>query len=194
MWEKMTVQITGIAPLRMHNPRLANTLDPIAKAIKAISSSRHKVDADIEEMAHLEFLGSLYLVKDDSDPCIPANVMYGVMAGKGGAARSQKMGKQAKLGIIISKDFPLVYDGPKKAEKLWKDKKYVHQQFENVQGSRIMRTTPIFPEWSAVIEIEYNPDFVNIDTVKAWVEIAGSECGLMERRPVFGRFESKIIN
>lgn len=144
-------------------------------------------------MAYLEFMGSLYLINDDSDPCIPAHVMYGVLVGKGGAARSQKMGKQAKLGVIVTKHFPIDYDGPKEAEKLWKNKKFVNQQFENIQGSKILRTTPIFPEWSAEIEIEYNPDFVAFDLVKSWIEIAGNQCGLMERRPVFGRFVSKIL-
>ncbi len=152
------------------------------------------MDADIEQMAHLEFLGSLYLLKDNSDPCIPAHVILGVLAGKGGAARKQKMGTQAKLGIIVSKNFKLEYEGPQNAEKLWKDEKFRYTSFENVAGSKILRTTPIFHEWSAVVEIEYNPDFVNRDTVISWIYIAGSECGIMERRPVFGRFEPKIIN
>jgi len=194
MFKTIQTKWTGIAPLRMHNPRLANPLDTFAKAIKEISGKRKKVDADIEEMAHLEFLGSLYLLKDNSDPCIPAHVIYGVIAGKGGAARKQKMGTQAKLGIIISKNFPLEYEGPRNTEKLWKDESFRYSQFENVAGSKIMRTTPIFHEWSALVEIEYNPDFVNRDTVISWVYIAGSECGIMERRPVFGRFEPKIIN
>ena len=52
-----------------------------------------------------------------------------------------------------------------------------------------MRTRPIFKNWACEVEIEMNPDFINEDTVDNLMESAGAECGLMERRPAFGRFK-----
>ncbi len=193
MLETIKSRWTGVSPLRMHNPQLADQQNQFTRAIKEISSKRKKLDADYAEMAKLEFLGSLYLLKDGCDPIIPANVVWNVLCGKGGAARKQKMGAQAKLGIIVMKPFILEYDGPKEAEELWENKEFVHQQLETIVGSKVMRTTPIFTEWAAEIEIQYNSDFVNYDTVLSWIFTAGNECGILERRPVFGRFEAEVI-
>ena len=74
-------------------------------------------------------------------------------------------------------------------DDLWKDKKYVHRAAVNVRGSRIMRTRPKFDNWSASIDILYDPENLNREHVEQWVEVAGREVGLMDWRPRFGRFE-----
>lgn len=45
----------------MHNGQLADPSNEWARAIKEISGKRAKTAADYEEMARLEWLGSLYL-------------------------------------------------------------------------------------------------------------------------------------
>ena len=54
--------------------------------MKAITSNRKKTDADLDELARLEFMGGLYLNKEGR-VIIPAYVMEGCLIGKGGAAR-----------------------------------------------------------------------------------------------------------
>jgi hypothetical protein len=44
----------------MHNSRLADPLDPIAKELKAASSKRKKTEPDFLEMEEIEFRGGIY--------------------------------------------------------------------------------------------------------------------------------------
>jgi hypothetical protein len=180
-------QFDGVSPLIMHNGRLADPGDFYAQAIKEISSKRKKVEADYAEMGRLEFLGGLYLAKN-GEPCIPAKVIQAALTGKGGAARKQRMGKEAAVGCFVYGDFSLVYDGPKTPDELWKNKDFVSRELMVVGQARIMRVRPIFEDWSATVEVHVDTDYLDIDIVKNWVLVAGQSVGLMDSRPRYGRF------
>jgi len=154
--------------------------------MKEISSKRKKVDADYEEMARLEWLGSLYLY--NGEPCIPGYVLEGALIGKGGAARKQREGKQAAAGLFVLDDCPLEYDGPRDPHELWKWEEFRLIRLVSVNTSKVVRTRPFFKEWAANVEVTYNPDFVNADSVRLWMDIAGHEVGIMDWRPRSGLF------
>ena len=187
MIEKLSFKIRGVAPLVMHNGLLADPANEWTRAIKEISGKRKKTDADYEEMARLEWMGSLYLHK--GEPCVPSYVWEGCLIGKGGAARKQRMGKQAAAGLYVTRDFPLEYEGPRSPEELWKLSEFQFRVPVVVKGSRIIRTRPIFEKWATSVEVEVDTDLVNLDDVTLWMDIAGREVGLMDWRPKFGRFE-----
>lgn len=184
---KLQFRIVGASPLVMHNGQLADPLNEWARAIKEISSKRKKVDADLEEMARVEWMGSLYLL--NGLPCIPGYVFEAALIGRGGAARKERMGKQAAAGLIVNDDFPLEYDGPTDLDELWKDERFRLRAAAVVQSNKVMRTRPIFREWAANIEVLYTPSLLNGDDITRWVETAGVEIGLMDWRPKFGRFD-----
>jgi len=186
MIEKLNFRIVGTAPLIMHNGQLADPANEWSRAIKEISGKRKKTEADYKEMARLEWMGALYL--QDGQPCIPGYVFEAALIGRGGAARKQKMGKQAAAGLYVTKNFPLVYDGPREPKELWPDERFRLVVPVKVGQARIMRTRPIFAEWSAEIEVELDPQLVNADDVRLWVGVAGYEVGLMDWRPKYGRF------
>lgn len=187
MSEKLTFKIRGVAPLLMHNGQLADPGNQWARAMKEISSKRAKTTADYEEMARLEWFGSLYL--HEGEPCIPGYVLEATLIGRGGAARKQKMGKQAAAGLYVTDNFLLEYDGPHDPEELWKLEEFRYQVLVRVQTSRVLRTRPIFHKWAATVSFEVEPDLVNVADAKLWMAIAGRESGLMDWRPKFGRFE-----
>lgn len=187
MIEKLTFRIRGVVPLLMHNGQLANPTNFYSRAMKEISSKRAKTTADYEEMARLEWMGGLYLF--NGEPCIPSYVLEATLIGRGGAARKQKMGKQAAAGLYVTADFPLEYDGPRDPKELWELEEFRLQVLAKVQQSRIVRTRPIFHEWAATVWFEVIPDLVNVADAKLWMAIAGRESGLMDWRPKFGRFE-----
>lgn len=183
----MTFRIRGVSPLLMHNGQLADPSNWYSRAIKEISSKRAKTEADYEEMARLEWMGSLYL--EQGEPCIPGYVIEATLIGRGGAARKQKMGKQAAAGLYVTANFPLEYDGPRNPEELWLIETFRFRAAVKVGQARVMRTHPIFEEWAATVVIEVEPDLVNIADAKLWMGVAGRESGLMDWRPKFGRFE-----
>ncbi len=185
--KKLHFTINGDAPLVMHNGRLADRTDLFTRKMKEITSKRNKSDADHEELARLEFLGGLY-VNEEDNPCIPGIVFEAMLIGRGGAARKEKMGKEAAAALWVVDDSPLLYDGPPEPDELWKDKRFVFQSLVKVGQSKIMRTRPIFKEWGAEITVEFNENLLDEADIRRWVEVAGEQVGLMDWRPRFGRF------
>ncbi|HEX6827140.1 MAG TPA: hypothetical protein VF077_12555 [Nitrospiraceae bacterium] len=180
--------LTGVVPIMMHSGQLADPLNRWSKAIKAISGKRMKTEADHEEMARLEWFGSLYL--DNGSPCIPGIAMQATLIN---ASKTLKKGPKAKAGLLCETNFPLVYDGPADPQKLWLDERFRDRTAMVVQQARVMRTRPVFPEWSATIAIAFNDELLNIADVDAFVAIGGHTIGLLESRPRFGRYQSQVI-
>ena len=190
-YETMRFRITGVSPLLMHNGQLADSLNKFSKAMSKVSAKRSKTDADFEEMARLEFLGSLYLY--NGEPCIPGEVIEGGIFGRGGAARKVKKGKLASQGVFCLGPFPLEYEGPRDPKELWEGGEFALRVGASIKGNRIMRTRPKFDKWAATIEIQYNPQVVDERDIVAWMETLGSEVGIMDWRPRFGRFEVAVL-
>ncbi|MFC1531145.1 hypothetical protein ACFL5T_02760 [Gemmatimonadota bacterium] len=184
MQKTLNVRLTGTAPLVMHNGQLADPLNEHTKALKQVTSKRKKTDADHEKMAHLEFLGSLY-VNGDGEPIIPDRMLEAVIIE---GAKKSKNGPQAKAGVFVMKHAVLDYDGPHDAEGLWEKPEFRLTAGVRVQRARVMRTRPKFDEWAADVEITYNDDVANDTDIVEWLEKAGEVVGLGDWRPRYGRF------
>jgi len=178
-------KIVGVAPLLLHNCRLSDPLDELTQAIKAVSSKRKKTDADIEEMARLEWHGSLYL-NDKLKVIVPAHNIVAMLIA---AARKNKLGKQFAAGVFVNDDCVLQYSGPNDVTKLWEDKRFQNRSSVKIQRNRVMRTRPMFTEWSLEIKILYDPSIVKECEINAALEIAGAIIGLGDWRPQYGRFD-----
>ncbi|MCJ2084601.1 hypothetical protein MKK88_01140 [Methylobacterium sp. E-005] len=183
-YQRMKFRLTGVSPLLMHNGRLANPLDPMAKALKAVSSKRAKTDADHEEMARVEFLGGLYV--GDDGPCIPGELIEAALIA---AAKKSKRGPQAKSGLLSDANHRLDYAGPREPDALWCDENYRLTAGVRVGQARVMRTRPIFRDWSAEIFVDFLPGQLNRAEVAEMVRVAGEIVGLGDWRPRFGRFK-----
>jgi len=189
--KKLRFRIIGESPLVMHNGRLADPLDSISRKMKEVSSKRKKVDADHEELARLEWHGGLYL--DEGRPCIPAENLEAALSGKGGAARKEKMGKQAEAAMFLPGNALLEYEGPTDIDKLWADERFRLRVKVKVQANAVMRTRPIFREWAASFDVAFDADLVNEEDVGRWVKVAGEVVGIGDWRPRFGRFRVESV-
>lgn len=187
MYKQTEIEIRGVAPLLMHNGQLANPMNPWVRLMKNITSkpSKQRTDDDLIELARLEFMGGLYL-DEKGEPCIPGENLEALLIQ---AARGRRQGKQAESGIICDGNFPLIYDGPRNADKLWADERFRFTKSARPSGQgRVMRTRPIFRAWSLAFTLSYDPSFVDDAKVKTIVELAQS-VGLGDWKPRFGRFE-----
>lgn len=185
MFESIMFTIKGMAPLLMHNGLLADPLNPITKAISKISSKKKKTEADHMEMGRLQWMGSLYL-DAQGKLIIPAENIKAMLIR---AAVKNKLGTAFKAGVFCFEDPQLEYDGPKKKEKLWEDVRFRHRVPVKILMARVMRTRPMFSDWSMAFELKYLPEVVDVDQVKEAVVIAGRLIGLGDWRPNYGRFE-----
>jgi hypothetical protein len=182
-YDRLTLRIKSVSPLVMHNGQLADQLNPIVRAMKRVSGKRAKTDADYEQMAKLEFLGSLYL--SGGEPCIPGHIFEACLTS---AAKKGRRGMQAKAGIICDGNFALEYIGPRSPEALWSDDRFRLVAGVRVGQARVMRTRPIFRDWSCTILVDYLPDQLNAREIVDFAATAGRVVGLCDWRPKFGRF------
>ena len=187
-YQSQRFRITSACPLLMHNGRLIDPLDPHAKAIAQIAGKRRKTESDNLRLAELEYLGSLYL--QGGEPCLPAEMLEAALIK---VAQSERRGPKAKAGLVVRDDLRLTYDGPKDPHALWADDRFRLRSAVRIGASRIMRTRPMFPEWSAELVVDFIPALLNPQDVRSFVVTAGEQVGLGDWRPRFGRFWTEDV-
>ncbi len=103
-------------------------------------------------------------------------------------AKKSKDGRLASAGTMVTKNAELIYDGPKTPQELLKDPRFRLVSPVKIGQNKVMRTRPIFPEWSAELEILYLDDVINRQSLMTAVRNAGTYCGFGDWRPRYGRF------
>lgn len=191
-----TVQICfqGVSPLLCHNGQTADPRNTYAKAMKLVSSKRKKTDADYDEMARLEWLAGLYRIKDDL--VIPDYVIESVMI-KG--AMKSKRGPQAKCGMFFTEHASLKFAGKpdvindETLAEMFASGDFTHTIGVKVGMSKVMRTRPIFRNWSLTALCQFDPDVLNQRDIEEIASDAGKLVGLGDWRPKHGRFEAEVV-
>jgi hypothetical protein len=168
----------------MHNGQLADPLNKHAKEMRKISGKRKKTDADFEQLAKLEWFGSLYTA--NGVPCLPGEM---IEAGFIQAAQKNRRGQQAKAGTVSDGLWALEYDGPRSLDELWQREEFRLSVGVRVQRNRVIRTRPIFRQWAATVIIDFLPDQMDRADVIETMGVFGRVIGLGDWRPRFGRFE-----
>lgn len=191
--ETLKLKLTGVAPLLMHNSRLADPLDPITAELKNASKAATKgTESGIERTARLEYQGSLYMT-DKGDLYIPGTAIERAL--RDGSAGVQKgLKKRFDAAVFVNDDAILFVKGAqgKTADELY-DAGHKLRISAKVQMSRVMRTRPQFKEWEATAIVEYAPTLIDRATVLRAAEYAGSVVGVGDWRPRFGRFTVEVI-
>lgn len=191
----MEIQLTGTAPLIMHNIRLADDQEPLVREIKKLTSKRtNKTDDDKAEIDRLSWMGALY---HDSKlgPYLPADNLFRCLMEAGSITRSGK--KVAQALQVFDRKAELLYEGPRDVDGLWgagPTSPYVSRLMVNVQGSRIPRVRPIFSEWSCSFEIDVDPTVLSPEDFSDIVAKAGKMIGVGTFRRFYGKFSAKLVN
>jgi hypothetical protein len=185
----IAMKLTGVAPLMMHNERLANPRDPKTAAYKVLTSQRKKTPELLEQIAKSEWFAGLY--DRDDKVVLPAdNILATLKEG----ARKRKLGKQVEAGVFSSKAyFELDYDGPKNIHALWDDGRFFDYRTVAVAQSRVMRARPRFDAWSVDVQVNFDPELISEADLFDSMQVAGQIVGLCEKRPQFGRFSVEKI-
>lgn len=181
--------IMGNKPLLMHNSRLANPMDPIARALKVVSSKRKKTDDDHAEMSRLEFLGSLYM-DTDAGPYIPAVNIQRCLTE---AARLNTLGKKVERGLFIESGInPIAYTGPRDEQGLWDNENFRHFAIVRVGTARVARTRVQFLKWAVEAMGRLDESQLSWDQLQEICSNAGQYIGLGDWRPYFGLFDVEL--
>lgn len=103
-------------------------------------------------------------------------------------AKKSKEGMQAKSGCFCLEHSRLDYEGPRTAKELWDDEEFHFSAKVRIGQSSVQRMRPIFKDWSTIITLQYEDTLVNAARVTAWLEAAGTQVGIGDWRPQYGRF------
>jgi hypothetical protein len=187
------IRLQGVSPLLCHNGQTADPRNTYAKAMKAVSSKRKKTDADFDELARLEWLAGLYRFGDQL--VIPDYVLESTMIN---GAKKSKRGPQAKCGLFFTDHAVLEFEGKPDAitddtlAELFESGGYTHTVGVRVGMSKVMRTRPIFRNWTCATTVQYDPDVLNQRDVEEIAVDAGRLVGLGDWRPKHGRFMVEV--
>ena len=185
--DSIRVTLEGQSPLLMHNGQLANPFNEFAKALKEITAKRKKTDEDQLRIMRIEWEGGLYF-DPTIGPFVPAENVESLI---NDGARLQKRGQDVERAVFLhDRRCPLLYDGPRDVEGMWKAGKYLdYRSTVNPSTSgRSMRARPIFFEWSLGFTVNYRPDVLNREDVLRFLVDAGQHKGLGDYRPRYGQF------
>ena len=198
--KELKIKLVGQSPLLTHNIRLANPLGEYSQAMKALTGKRNKTDADLKEIARLEWEGGLYL--EDGNIVIPSrNINACFFEG----AKKKKNGPKWRTGAVLSEEYyPMEYNGTKINVKMNGDlpnpeldkyyKNFNDQRMVRVGTGQILRTRPLFLGWSVRVSVMYDDTILDKRTLLQICEDAGYLVGLCEMRPgskgggTYGRF------
>lgn len=190
MLSTIKVKLTGVAPLLMHNGQLADKRNEFTKALASLTSAKKKTEEALDDISKAEWYGSLY--QKDGVVGLPGDVVYSAVVE---GARKDKRGKDAQAGVFESEAFyPLQYSGPKNLEKLFSDGRFTDVRGVAVSQKRIMRTRPIFREWSCIVSLSVQEDIIETKDVLTALEKCGALVGIGDYRPRFGRFVAEALS
>lgn len=184
----------GVSPLLCHNGQTADPRNTYAKAMKAVSSKRKKTDADLDELARLEWLAGLYRV--EGDLIIPDYVIESTMIA---GAKKSKRGPQAKCGLFFTDHGSLNFTGRPEVindqtlAEMYESGDFTHTIGVRVGMAKVMRTRPIFRGWSCSVLAQYDPDVLNQRDIEEIAVDAGKLVGIGDWRPKHGRFDAEVV-
>jgi hypothetical protein len=190
----ITIRLQGVSPLLCHNGQIADPRNGYARAMKAVSSKRKKTDADLDELARLEWLAGLYRFGDDL--VIPDYVLESLFIG---GAKKSKRGPQAKCGIFFTDHASLQFQGKpatvtdETLAEMFETGQFSHSIGVKVGMAKVMRTRPIFRGWSLDAVAQYDPDVLNHRDIQEIADDAGKLVGLGDWRPKHGRFSAEVV-
>lgn len=189
----ITIEVTGVTPLLMHNPRMVDPEFEINRQIKALTGKRKKTDEDLKMIETLEWYGGLY--EENGIVVQPTSKLRKCLIN---TARISKMGKTVERALSFSAlNVPLAYDGPRDLKSLCEDKgrKYTSRLSVGVGNKRVMRVRPSFSPWAFSVDGLFVEDAgINFDDFQRIVELAGVVEGIGDNRVNgYGRFVGKVV-
>jgi len=191
--ESIKMKLTGLSPLLMHNGDMANPLHKHAKALAKLSKGAKgkKTEEVYMLMSDVEFEGGMYFDKDVG-PYIPGECLDAAMVS---GAKLTRLGTAVKRGAQVLDDkCPLIYKGPRDMDGLIASPEFRLMKPVKVGAAKVVRTRPMFSQWSLEFTWLYAPDQFDRETLIDIAETTGRLVGLCDWRPRYGKFKAEVIS
>lgn len=187
---EVQITLTGRSGLVMHNGRLADSLDPIARELSALTDKHGRTDVEEEQVADVEWRGSLYWDAESGAYIPTANIVRSFRD----AATAWKLGEAVYRSLSpLSEQVSLHHEGPKTIAALSAKPEYRWRTTVKIGRNRTARTRPIFRKWSVTAEFELDEMELSTEDLLRIVERAGRLHGIGDARKLgYGRFTAEL--
>jgi hypothetical protein len=196
------VTIRGIRPLIIHSDKGLDPKHPLVLRAKEIQANKRTKDLDenVAEMEWLKYAVSFYGGLNDA-PAIPIdNVLKCIQ--EAGFSVKRTGAKEVASGVDIAEDddIAVVYKGPRTPRAMFDhvvdgERPYVRSKSVRIppgpRGKRVPLSRPRIPEgWTMNFTLVKSAFSALSDKeLRKMVENAGTQVGLCDWRPRYGRFE-----
>ena len=194
--ETVSIEITGLSPMLLHNGQLANPLNPYAKRLGELHKEKKRkgVDKDkiLAEIADVEWEGGLYW-SDEFGPIIEGSAIHTAIVN---GARQTRCGRDIERYVqVLPHETPLIYSGPRDLEGLRADPQFMDQRMVKIGQVKVLRSRPRFFPWSLGFTAAFSSEGIHQDDLLRHIEATGRFEGLMDgRKKGFGRFQITKID
>lgn len=176
----------------------------LARQMKSFTGKKQKTDSDYQAIADLEWVAGWYyesdlvevamqgedlIIGDHGALIMPSRVLFAVFwAG----AKQYKLGQKFKQGCFFIHDGNFDFQGKGTLEEMLRNPNLRVQTLETVNKAKVVRTRPMFQGWSVKFSFHFDDSVLDNRQITMIMDTAGRLIGIGERRPSWGRFESKI--
>jgi hypothetical protein len=163
----------------------------LKRQIAAITSKRKKTDEDLAMIARLEWYGGLY--EENGAVVQPTSKIRKCLIN---TAKINKSGKMVERALSFETlNVPLIYDGPKNIDDLFKAERYHSRMSVGIGTKRVMKVRPKFFPWALKLSGLFVEDAgLNYEDFERIVELSGIVEGIGDGRSIgYGRFVGKVV-
>lgn len=187
---RIVIEVTGTSQLLLHNPRMVDPEFDLNRQIKALTAKRKKTDEDLKNIEALEWHGGLY--EENGVVVQPTAKLRKSLVN---TAKISKLGKAIERALSFYEvNTPLIHDGPKKIDDLFKEPRFHSRLSVGISGKRVMRVRPQFFPWALKVNGLFVDDAgLNFDELQRIVELAGIVEGMGDNRVNgYGRYSAVV--
>lgn len=160
------------------------------RAFTVLADKRDKSLDDETRLREMEWKLRLYFDKDHG-PFIPSANLKELLRE---SATKWKLGADIQRSLIfLDERIPLIYDGPRGQESLWKAGYRYTAMVANsgFNRGRVVRCRPMFKQWALDADLAFDPEDLDFDKLQVIVERSQKYC-LGDYRPTFGSFRALL--
>jgi len=201
MIRRFNIAIEGVSPLLLSNNLCSDPLSQAAKDKKHFTKKNKKADEDHMNLRLIDWVHSGYwsipgtILIDDVENSVSFEGFANLTLPSQNFARclrngatAFRLGKETTRALIVENEPLIEYDGPKQAQQMLADHKFIHTSPVVRKGVTNWITRLVIPQWKVDYQVTVDDERISVDDLHRIAGAAGRFEGLGTWRPRYGRF------
>lgn len=195
--ETLNVKIQGIQPLLMSNPQTVDRFNGYAKQMAAINAKKtRRTDEDYKNLADIEVRSKVHW-DDALGVYVPSTWLMAALCKH--AFTLKKIAKDKIRGSVFltAPKIQLNYAGSgvvRTLDDVVGNPKFRYQMNVKQGQVRVMKSMPVFKDWSFEADLEYENTQIDFSDLKGIFEYAAKYGGFGDFRPTYGRAQAEVTH